>query len=338
VILDSCKHQLAIHGLAVNLPCDCPQLNIPIHHALGQFAATEFPEGFTPSVGWVRQYEESVVLRHLSPTAKPVPATGTMELYEQDERFWLIDDRWGLTEMNLLKGQFQSWILPHAAVDPVHIVQDAVLWPLAQLLRGKGLSLVPATSVARDGWGMLIISPFNIEPELTAMSRAGYKIIGQQWTALREEDERVAMLQMPGEVQRLPAPQLKGGSIEQASEWVDLTVEFVGCGQNHAFCDTVAIVAPGRRPLPAMRLINRSNSLSALRQSWPIIELHPQRKHSQIPLKLAHQCRLFETQLSRRPEDFLKLLDQIRYQHPRPLSMPQVQVTVDPKLKRQVPA
>ena len=92
------------------------------------------------------------MLRHLSPTAKPVAAMGsTMELYEEGERFWLIDDRWGLTEMNLLKGQFQSWILPRPAIDPGMIVQDAVLWPLAQLLRGKGLSLVPGISVAA-GW------------------------------------------------------------------------------------------------------------------------------------------------------------------------------------------
>ncbi len=225
-LLDSCKHQLAVHGLAVELACDVPALNIPIHKALGEFAVAEFPDGFTPAVGILRAYEESVVLRHLSPTAKPVAAMGsTMELYEEDERFWLIDDRWGLTEMNLLKGQFQSWILPRPAIDPEMIVQDAVLWPLAQLLRGKGLSLVPGISVARDGWGMLIISPFNMEPELTAMVRSGYKIVGQQWTAMREEDEHVAMLQMPGEVQRLPGPQLKAGSIEQHSSWVDLTAE-----------------------------------------------------------------------------------------------------------------
>jgi hypothetical protein len=338
LILNSCTHQFAVHGLAVSLSCDAPLLNIPIHNALGEFAVSEFPEGFMPTVGLVRPYEQSVVMRHLSPTATPVAATGSIELYEEGERFWLIDDRWGLAELNMLKGQFQSWILPRPNVEPAQIVQDAILWPLAQLLRGKGLTLVPAMSVTRDGWGMLILSPFNIEPELTAMARSSYKIVGQQWTALREEDDRVAMLQMPGAVHRLPMPQLKAGTIEQTSLSVDLTTENLGCGQNHAFCDTVAIVAPGRRPTPAMRQINRSNSLSALRQAWPIVELHPQRKHGQIPLKLANQCRLFETQMSRTPEDFLQLLDQIRYQHQRPINVPQVQVMVDAKLKKQVPA
>lgn len=334
-ILDLCKHEFVVHGLAVDLACEVPLLNLPIHKALGEFAS-DFPEGFTPSVGSVCDYEESVVLRHLSPTATPVAATGSMELYEQGERFWLIDDRWGLTELNLLKGEFQSWILPNPTVDATQIVQHAVIWPLAQLLRAKGLSLVPAMSVSCEGWGMLILSPFNIEAELSAMVRSGYRLIGQQWTALREEDDRVAMLQMPGEVHRVPAPQLRGGAIEQTPSWVDLRVEAPGCSQNHSFCDTVAIVAPGRRPLPAMRQINRSNAVVALRQAWPIVELHPQRKHSPIPVKLAAQCRAFETQMSRRPEDFLKLLDQMRYAQTRPIQ-PHVQVMVDAKRPR-VPA
>ena len=34
------------------------------------------------------------------------------------------------------------------------------------------------------------------------------------------------MLQMAGEVQRLPAPQLRAGSIEQTSIWLDLAAGF----------------------------------------------------------------------------------------------------------------
>src|SRR5205823_528097 len=129
-----------------------------------------------------------------------------------------------------------------------------------------------------------------------------------------------------GEVQRLPAPQLKAGSIEQHSIWLDLTRETPGSAQNHSFCDAVAMVAPGRRPMPAMRQINRSNALVALRQAWPLIELHPQRKLGPIPIKLAAQCRCYETQLSRCPEDFLKLLDQMRFGASSNLKVPQVQV------------
>src|SRR5581483_10770081 len=108
--------------------------------------------------------------------------------------------RWGLSELNLLKGQFRSWVLPHPSIEPYRVFEMAVLWPLAQLLRAKGLHLLPGISVARSGWGMLLISPFSIELELSALVRAGFKVIGQHWTILREEDNRVAMLHLPGQI------------------------------------------------------------------------------------------------------------------------------------------
>src|SRR5438874_1059805 len=135
--LDSCNHQFAIHGLAVDLTCQVPVLNLPIDALLGEFTVGEFPESFTPATGFIRPYDQSVVLRHLSPTATPVPAPGGMELYEHAERFWLIDDRWGLAEMNVLKGQWQSWILPDPTIDASGVVESALLWPLSQLLRLK---------------------------------------------------------------------------------------------------------------------------------------------------------------------------------------------------------
>lgn len=336
-VLPSCKHQFSIHGLAVDVACEVPVLNIGIDKALGEFTVENWPDGFTPATGSIQPYEQNVVLRHLSPSAIPLATPdGMMEIYEEGERFWLIDDRWGLTEMNLLKGHWQSWILPHPTLPANQIIQQAVLWPLSQVLRTKGLNLVPAISIARDGWSMLICSPINIEPELSAMVRAGYRVIGQQWTALREEDDRVAMLHMPGELQHVSAPQLKAGAtIESISEWIDINAEIPGSIQNHAFCDAVAIIASGRRPLPAMRQINRSGALASLRGGWPIIELHPQRRHSSIPARLATQCRCYETQLSRRPEDFLKLLDQMRYGRAAPSK---VEVTLDIKHPRKLPA
>jgi hypothetical protein len=314
-----------------------PTLNIGIDAALGEFTVEDWPDGFSPITGSIQPYDQNVVLRHLSPTATPLPDTdSTMEIYEEGERFWIIDDRWGLAEMNLLKGQWQSWILPQPAMPANQIVQQAVLWPLSQVMRAKGLHLVPAISIARDGWSMLICSPINIEPELSAMVRAGYRVIGQQWTALREEDDHIAMLHLPGELQRISAPQIKAGAaVESSHEWLDINSEVPGSVQNHAFCDAVAIISSGRRPLPAMRQINRSAALISLRQAWPITELHPQRRHSPIPGKLANQCRCYETQLSRRPEDFLKLLDQMRYGRTTP---PKVEVTIDAKHPRKQPA
>lgn len=341
--LDSCAHRFSIHGLAVDLHSQVPLLNIPIDEAMGNFAVDDFPDGFLPTSGAVMPYDESVVLRHLSPTAATVGNDLGMELYGENERFWVVDDRWGIAEINLLKNQFQSWVLPAPAIELPRVVELAVLWPLAQLLRTRGMSLLPAAAVVRDGWGMLLIAPFSLEPELVALAGAGFRIVSQRWAAIREDDGRVAMLHMPGKVERIPAPRPRAaGHVEQSIEWVDLTAEIMGVSQNHAFCDAVVLVDNGRRPMPSFRQINRSMAVTALRQAWPIVELHPQRKQASLPVKLAQHCTCFEAQFSRRPEDFLKLLDQMRYGRSgaRSITPAAVQVTVDPRFgkSKQVPA
>src|SRR4051794_32274362 len=62
-----------------------------------------------PVVGTLRRYEQAEVMRRLSASAVRVatPAHGAsplMELYQEGERFWLVDDRWGMAEINLIKG------------------------------------------------------------------------------------------------------------------------------------------------------------------------------------------------------------------------------------------
>jgi hypothetical protein len=312
-----------VHGLAVAIECDVPSLNLPIHNALGTFAVTEWPEGFSCTVGQVRAYDETTVLRHLSSTAKPVPTAGAiLELYEEGERFWLLDDRWGLAEINLLKGTWQSWVLPQPTTDVVRVVENAVLWPLAQLLRGRGLSLIPAASIVRDGWSALICSPFAIEPELSALVESGARMIGQQWTALREEDGRVAMLHLPGHVERFAPPRLRAGAVhvtanrEAGYRWVDLTSERPNASQHHAFCDAVLLVDRGRRPAPSMRELNKTSAVTELRAAWPIHEL---RRTGLFATKLAQQCPVYSVQLSRDPQDLLRLLDEM---HPSGAARP----------------
>src|SRR5687767_2130445 len=102
-----------------------------IEHALGEFAVAAWKQGLQglPISGMLWPYEQSHVLKHLSPAARRVATNSDLlELYEDGERFWLVDDRWGIAEMNLLKGQWRSWILPTPAVDAVRCAQAAVLW------------------------------------------------------------------------------------------------------------------------------------------------------------------------------------------------------------------
>ena len=81
-----------------------------------------------PITGTIRPYDRDSVLRHLPSDASPIAVSGELfELYEKGERFWLIDDRWGLAEMNLLKAQWRSWIIDQPALEPQQVLEQAVL-------------------------------------------------------------------------------------------------------------------------------------------------------------------------------------------------------------------
>ncbi|MBC7773235.1 MAG: hypothetical protein H7210_12120, partial [Pyrinomonadaceae bacterium] len=93
----------------------------PIGHEvlrlLGDFSVSDLPATASPITGVIRPYESEDVLKHVSPGAVPLQSPDDlMELYHEDERFWLIDERWGMSELNLLKSQWRSWILPR----PIH--------------------------------------------------------------------------------------------------------------------------------------------------------------------------------------------------------------------------
>ncbi|HWP39323.1 MAG TPA: hypothetical protein VNL70_00260 [Tepidisphaeraceae bacterium] len=322
--LPATRMHFSIHGRGVELVCSAPTLLHPLQQMLGPFEdrLQRAPSG-TPIVGTVGPYRQDQVLRYLSPAATRIACDtqATSELYQEAERFWLIDDHWGLCQINILKAQFRSWIIREPAIDAPEAVEQAVIWPIAQLLRPRGLWLVPSASVVRDGWGALLISTFSIEPELTALVRAGYRIVGQNWTALREHAGRAQMLAMPGYVHRpLGRTPMPPAAWQQAAgHRVDLTAEFCGCGSAAALCDAVILICPGRRPLPHLEPISPANALSALRRAWPIVELHPQRRPGLMPARLAQRCAVFSMQLSRNPRHVLDLLDAARTrQPPRP--------------------
>jgi len=312
--------RFSIYGLPAVLTNHLPALDAALQHAAGEFAVSAFPVATTssPAEGTIKPYDKDEVLRHLSPTAVTISSPrDTMEIYQDNERFWLIDDRWGLTEVNLLKGQFRSWILPDAAAaNPDRVIEMAVIWPLAQLLRGKGLYLLPAAGLVRAEVGLLIIAPFGIAAELTALLRTGFRVIGQRWTALRDEDGRLTMLHLPGKVERNPTPRMRSIEASKGADpnaaWMDLESEFCGSAATHGTCTHVLVIEPGRRPTPLLRQIPKSSALPVLRRAWPIAELHPHRVNGQFPAKLSHRCNVFAARLSQRPQDLLELLDAAR--------------------------
>jgi hypothetical protein len=308
----STLQRFALHGAAVGLTSTVKSIGPELDHLLGEFRCQSWPAGSLPVSGTIWPYEQSHVLKHMSQTAKRVASNSDLlELYEDEERFWLVDDRWGIAEMNLMKGQWRSWLLPNPAVDAVRCVQYAVMWPMAQLLRARGIYLVPAASVAFADRSFLLLSPFGIEPELTTLIRGGYRIIGQSWTVIREHEGRFEMMNVPGYVERAIPPGMRLSSGDAAPAWVDLMKEFCGAEQTKGWCDTVLVVDPVRRPQATFRPLDHGGAVQVLRQTWPIFELHPNRRHGQLPARLAQRVPCYQLQLSREPRDVLRMLAQI---------------------------
>ena len=300
----------SLYDQPIEIACEAGGLDAEIARVLGPFRVRELTgRKQLPTTGVIRPYDEADVLRHLSPNAKRVVSSeASAEVYEDGERFWLIDDRWGMIEVNLLRSQWRAWMLPEPRVDPVRRAEMAVLWPLAQLLRARGLYLVPAASIVRNGFGLLLLAPYGLGAELGAVVRAGGRGVGQRWTVLRERDGRVEMLHMPGMIERPVSPRMRLAIPSVTHNWFDLTREHCGAELSAAPCTGVFVIAHGRRPSAQLREL-KADALDVLRGGWPIEELHPLRRRGQLSARLATRCACYEVALSRDPHDLLMLMN-----------------------------
>ena len=302
--------RFSLHGTGIGLTSMVKSLGREIEHLLGDFRVGNWTPGVVPVSGTIWPYEQLHVMRHLSQTARRVPSNDDMlELYEDEERFWLVDDRWGIAEINLLKGQWRSWVLPAPTIDPVRVAQMALLWPMAQLLRARGLYLVPAASVGFGERSFLLISRLSLEPELSTLIRGGYRVIGQSWTAVKEFEGRFSMMNFPGYVERPIPPGMRlAGGADAMPTWIDLMHEYYGAEQRHGWCDAVLVIDSGRRPQASVRPLDRGDAVQLLRSAWPIFELHPNRRHGQLPARIGQKVPVYQLTLSREPRDLLRIL------------------------------
>ncbi len=302
---DSVQHRYSLHGFELSISLQVPGLTTRTDEFLDEFATSPITTGKPAGAslhGIIRPFDQQDVLRHVSPTARRItPEDDLMELFAEGDRAWRIDERWGICEMNVLKGQWRSWVLPCSLADETEIVEQAILWPLAQVLAPRGLCLIPAASVARDGQGVLILSKYSIASELDALARAGYGIVGQSWTALREEKGRIVMLRIPGASNRA-----------DFSHPLTRSSAFRGVVRQRAECDSILIVAAGRRSVASVQPIDGAIALAELRRAWPMPDLHSHRRPSKILSGLAHQSSLFDVQLARNATDILPLIESVR--------------------------
>jgi hypothetical protein len=300
-----------MHGLAVQLDVVCPALNPEIDRLFKPFSALAPPANSVWTAGIIKPFNLPEVSRQISPAAVPHAGHSAFgQLYSLDERHWLVDERWGMCQINVLKRSWRSWILPRTSLDPVRLAEAAVLWPLSQLLRTRGLHLIPAISIERNGWGALLLSSYDMQPELIRLLRAGYRIVGQRWTAIRSDNGKLTLLNMPG-LTPIPTGRPEAAPNRRRPLWIDLTASNPWATADRAECCAAFMVEPGRRDAIHGRELN--DSTAAIRSAWPMIELSRHRRPSCDPaVQLARRCRCFLIQLSRNQNDFVQLMETVR--------------------------
>jgi hypothetical protein len=198
----------------------------------------------------------------------------------------------------------------------VRVFDAAVMWPMAQLLRPRGLHLVPAVSLVKDGWGVLMLTQhLPVEGEITRLIRSGYQVIGQRWTALRDEDGRIELLHLPGAVERPKLPKTRDGKAVPGpaeSQWIDLTLEHPGSMHNYAFCELILLIDPRRAMVAERHELRTPDAVETLRHEWPIADIHPPKRWADFVTRVAQLSRCVRVQLSYDPADLSLMLSSLR--------------------------
>jgi len=299
-----------------------------IRFFLGPFLLSRHPTQGDEFHGQIRPFQLAEVTHSLSPAAKSERySDGLVEIYSLSEKHWIIDDRWGICEIDLLKRRWRSWVIPRPALDAVQLAEAAALWPMAHLLRTRGVEMVPAIAVERAGWGAMIISPYPIGDEIARIVRAGYRVIGQRWTALIPQNGRLVLRHVPG---LLESPASLGRSISRRPIWTNLTSENPWSSAEMAWCDAVIAIAPGRRSKTVGRVVSPADSQTLLRRAWPMPDLPINRPRLDHPAAyLGRDCLCLSVQLSRRNDEFLDLIEFTRKR-----SATRVKVSIGQALRR----
>jgi hypothetical protein len=281
---------------------------------LGPFSLKRSCGDAIQTQGVIRPFDLSEVMHSLSSaTASVRYADRLMDIYSNTERHWILDDRWGVCEIDLLKHRWRSWIIPGATLDAVQLAEAAVVWPMAQLLRLRGIELVPAISIERSGWGALIIAPYPIPREITRVIRAGYRVVGQRWTAITRQGGRIVLRHVPG-LTELPA---LGRAMRSNPAWTDLLGGNPWSSAEVAGCEAVVAIVPGRRSKSCGRVLSDEAAAQLLRRAWPICGLPVDRLRMDHPAALmAVQCVCLSLQLSRHEDEFLELIELARHRKP----------------------
>lgn len=324
--------RFTIQGIAFELTLEVAGLGESVEHLLGEFAVDHVPIGASPLRGHIRLFDEREVLKRLSTSTRRLRSArpgfsrlpfDSIEIFQEDERYWIVDEHWGMAEIDLLKGHWTSWIMPAAAHQPRRCVEAAIQWPLAQLVQRRGIHLLPVVSVARGNIGAICIAPFNLGPELNYCIRAGFKLVGQRWTILRETAGKPAtsprlaepsfeLRQMPGWTDLPQAVSWPRGGMRRSQEHVvDLAALNCGANRARADCNVILVIQSARRPNRRVEPVTRhADASQLLRTAWPLDDIHPALTKSLIS-RLSRECPVFQLTLSRDPHDLARSLGEV---------------------------
>ncbi len=320
--------KLIVHGQAVEVACACDELVPHLDHFAQPFREEAFPDGFNPIRGTIEPYGLEEVLKQLSVKAVRV-STGDQpfELYRDGDRYFRLENGVGLTLVDLVRRRWHSWVTPDALIDPIRLTDSVLLWPMAQLLAHRGLQMIPAAGLVRGSVGVMIVGEVPLEPELLSFIAAGYKLIGQRWVALREEQGRLAMLHLPGHVIHKSPPRAPGvwtGPFGVTSpvrtprpatarftpiDWIDLHACHPRAIANHAYCDVVLVCGAGRRDEIRLKEVGWTAAINLLRRSWPAGDVPPGRRGGKLVARMASRLRVADVQLSRGEADLVSAVD-----------------------------
>jgi hypothetical protein len=326
------KNDFSLYGAAVRLTNSYRALDEQIRFFLHPFVQPCRASVAGQIQGEICAFDLGEVTHSLSQAAGSRRYSDDLvEIYSLADKHWIVDDRWGVCEIDQLRRRWKSWVFPEPSLDPIHLAEAAILKPMAQLLRYRGVELLPAISIERSGWGALILSPYPISREIARLVRAGYRVIGQRWTALVYQNNRIVLRHLPGAVETLGA---HGRSISRRPIWTDLTADNPWASADLSWCDAAIIVAAGRRIQTVGRIIPVEQSQGALRRAWPIPDLPIGRPRLLHPAAaLARDCYCLGLQLSRREEEFLDFIELARRR-----TVAKVQVSIHQALRRHVTA
>ncbi len=289
---DRGRRRFRVHGVPVDLTCSVGAMTPHVERVMGPFAVPNLTLGSVPR-GTIRPYVLDEVIPTLSESARPVASSAIGSLYRDGRRYWLVR-----RDVRHRRGPLRPELLAELGPGRGGRRPDAAHRESSALADGAasaahGVHLIPAASVACGDAGILLLSRYSIERELSYLAASGGRIIGQRWTALRVEDGRVRLLHFPGMVQRSRQPRryTASASAFHPFQWADLHEEHPASRQDEARCAGVLIVEASGRDSVTIRELPPEVAPGRLRRVWPLASLEAGSKATSIASVLGNTAR-----------------------------------------------